>query len=420
MKKIFKLFIILSMMVLSVFTVCADENHVIMPDYENYMSEKQFSDLNEDLEHIRNDYDIDIYFIYDTSITNTEDGVKKYAEDFVASHNGAANTVAIVMSESNYRIAASGTAQKEVLDHEDAIWSRFYNRASSISASDPNAFYEGILDCYQYVVRLVNEKVYQSDAPVSVQKALVNDFADLLSDSEEEKLNRKLQRIKDKYGFDAVVVTTNSLNGMDASDYADDFYDYSQYGQDGVLFLLDMGERVWYISTKGKGADYFTDYGIDVIAEEMMDDLSDGKYYDAFVIYGDKVEDFIISGNHGNIVDIGGGDDVKEKSGFGLFNVMISAITGAFTSLITSLSLKGKMRNTTRQHFARNYIVNNSFYLNGASDMLVNRHVTRTHRPRRDDSFHNTNSSSFGSGGGGSHMHTSSSGSSHGGHGGHF
>ena len=417
MKKLFRLFIILAMLVLSVFNVYAADDHVYITDYEDFITQKQYDDLNEDLDHIRDDYDIDIYFIYDTSITNSEDGVKRYAESFVDSHRGASNTVAIVMSESSYYVAARGNASDDVLNRSDVIWNRFYSRASNISSSDPNAFYEGIVNCYQYVVKLVNEKNYQSDAPVSVMKALVNDYADLLSDSEEEKLNRKLQRIKDNYGFDTVIVTTNSLNGMKASDYADDFYDYSQYGEDGLLFLLDMGSRTWYVSTKGKAADYFTDYGIDEIVDEMMGDLGDAKYYDAFITFSNRVAEYIISGNKGDIIDVDGpGEKKKEK--FGIFNVAISALLGFFSSLITTLSMKSGMRSVSRQHYARNYIVNNSFYLNGASDMLVNRHVTRTPRPRRDDSFHSSGPSS--SGGGGSHMHTSSSGSSHGGHGGHF
>ena len=98
---------------------------------------------------------------------------------------------------------------------------------------------------------------------------------------------------------------------------------------------------------------------------------------------------------------------------------MISAIIGAISSLFTSLGLKGQMKNVRKEQFARNYIVGNSFYLTGASDMLVNRHVSRTRRPRREDSGPSGRIPS-GGGGGGSHIHTSSSGSSHGGHGGHF
>ena len=105
-------------------------------------------------------------------------------------------------------------------------------------------------------------------------RAKVNDYANVLSDSEELKLNERLQKIKDKYGFDAVIVTTDSYNGMSASDYADDFYDYNGYSKDGLIFVLNLEEREWYVATKGKAITYFTDYGIDVIFEGTIGSFS--------------------------------------------------------------------------------------------------------------------------------------------------
>ena len=416
MRKMIRVLLIMLLSLLPVTLVNADSAHVVFEDYSDFMSDEEYRQLDEDLAQIKENYDIDIYFVYDTSITDSEKGVEELAKDFLAKNGSASNNVVIAMSESFYYIQASGPASSEVIKNDEAIFDRFYSRASKLSDSDPSAFSEGIRAAYQYVVQLINAKVYESDAPVSEMKALVNDYSDLFTDSQEEKLNRRLQRIKDKYGFDAVVVTTDSFNGMSARDYADDFYDYSQYSDDGIVFILNMSERTWYVSTKGKAIDYFTDYGIDAIFEEMSEDLYDGKYYDAFVVYADQVETYIEHGMNGNIVDVD--NDIERKPRFGIFNVVISAIAGAFSSLATALGLRSKMKNTTRQVGARNYVVRDSFNINGASDMLVNRHVSRVRRQRRDDTFRHSGPSH--PSGGGSSFHTSSSGSSHGGHGGHF
>ena len=168
-----------------------------------------------------------------------------------------------------------------------------------------------------------------------------------------------------------------------------------------------------YISTKGKGTEYLTDYGIDYIFERISDNLSDGRYYDAFVKYGDNVDRLINEAENGNVIDV----DNKPKRSFSAANVGISALAGLITSLITALVLKGQMRNVRYERYAGNYIADNSFHITGMSDMLVNRHVSRTPRAR------NNGSSGHGPGrvsGGGSSIHTSSSGSSHGGHGAHF
>ncbi|MBQ1307796.1 MAG: TPM domain-containing protein, partial [Erysipelotrichaceae bacterium] len=188
---------------------------------------------------------------------------------------------------------------------------------------------------------------------------------------------------------------------------------YNGYKDDGVLLFISMSTSEMYISTKGRGTDYITDYGIDYIFGQISDDLSSDRFYDAFVKYADLTDGLIAEAENGNVVDV----NSKPKKSFTAANVGISAIAGLITSLITALVLKGQMRNVHYERYAGNYVVSNSFHITGMSDMLVNRHVSRTPRSR--------NNTSSGHGpthysGGGSHTHTSSSGSSHGGHGAHF
>ena len=108
---------------------------------------------------------------------------------------------------------------------------------------------------------------------------------------------------------------------------------------------------------------------------------------------------------NGNIID----NNNKPKR-FTLKNLGISGFAAGLSTLITSIFLKGQMKTMKKQRYARNYVVEDSFVLNGMSDMLIDRKVTRTPRTSRS-------SRSGPPSGGGSSTHTSSSGSSHGGHG---
>ena len=56
------------------------------------------------------------------------------------------------------------------------------------------------------------------------------DGADLLTDTEEAELLQELNEISVRQQFDVVVVTTTSLDGKSAMEYADDYYDYHGYG----------------------------------------------------------------------------------------------------------------------------------------------------------------------------------------------
>ena len=64
-------------------------------------------------------------------------------------------------------------------------------------------------------------------------KANVNpvvDDANLLSQNERNQLIENIEKFREKYSMDAVIVTSNDLKGKTPRDYADDYYDYNGYG----------------------------------------------------------------------------------------------------------------------------------------------------------------------------------------------
>ncbi len=407
MRRIIRILLIPLMMLLAVNTISAAGEHVVVNTSEEVISYEQLNELENDLIHIDQDYGISIYVIFDQTIND----LTTYAEDFVNRYFDNTNNVALFINSQYYYVLSKGSASDVIEQNIDNLWNDFFYYAQYASSPQDENLYNGIKAFYQGCVKLINGEVYQSSVPgVVVATPYVNDYADLLSDSEELELNKKLLAYKNRYGLDAVIVTTNSTNGMYISDYADDFYDYNGYGQDGIILVLDMSERDWWFSTKGKGITYFTDYGIDTIIDDMLDDLKDGRYYRAFDTFADDVEYFTQKGIEGSVIDY-----TPSKATFGIDNIAISAVIGLVGALITMGILKGQMRSVSRQYMAHNYVVSNSFMLTGASDLFVNRHVTRSRRPEPT-----RNSGGGGGYSGGSSTHTSSSGSSHGGHGGRF
>ena len=115
----------------------------------------------------------------------------------------------------------------------------------------------------------------------------VQDMAKLLSESEREALIKTLDELSERQKMDVIVVTTNTLDGKKPMEYADDIYDYCKYGygekRDGLLFLVSMEDRDWWISTCGYGITAFTAAGLQYIGEQMVEDLGDGTYAAALV-----------------------------------------------------------------------------------------------------------------------------------------
>ena len=234
------------------------------------------------------------------------------------------------------------------------------------------------------------------------------DDAALLTETEVSDLNAKLDEISERQQLDVAIVTVDSLDGATPQNYADDYFDYNGFGfgdtRDGVVLLLSMEERDWYISTSGYGITAFTDAGIEYIGEQIITDLGDGFYYDAFNTFAELCDDFVTQANAGEPYDVN--NLPKESFAFiaALFiGVVIGAVVGGIVCLIFALQLKS----VHRESAASNYIKQGSMHVTDSREYFLYSKTDRERKPEPSSS-------------GGSSTHTSSSGRSHGGGGGKF
>ncbi|MBQ8078215.1 MAG: TPM domain-containing protein, partial [Eubacterium sp.] len=70
----------------------------------------------------------------------------------------------------------------------------------------------------------------------------VVDNGNLLTDEEEAKLETELDEVFGETGLCPVVLTVSSLEGKTAEAYADDYYDYNGYPEDGCLLLVRVSD----------------------------------------------------------------------------------------------------------------------------------------------------------------------------------
>ncbi len=250
--------------------------------------------------------------------------------------------------------------------------------------------------------------VSADENPFETQPPRLVDNAGLLDDSEFGQLNRMLDEISLRQACDIVIVTVNSLGGASAMDYADDYYDYNGYGQgagdDGLLLLVDMGDRQWHITTHGWALTAFTDFGLSYLEDRFLDDLSNGYYYDAFVTFAEECDTLMNMARDGSPLDIGSD---SRPDGFPTHLILPSLGIGLVCALIGTSSMKAQLKTVRQQSNANSYVKGSSLHLTDSRDTFLYRTVSRRERPRDN-------------GGGGSSSHRSSSGRSHGGRGGRF
>ena len=243
------------------------------------------------------------------------------------------------------------------------------------------------------------------------------DEAGLLTGSEERELLNKLNEISERQQLDIVIVTVNSLKGASAMEYADDFYDGNGYGfgyeRDGILFLINMEERDWYMSTSGFGITAFTDAGLEYLSGKILSDLSNGDYAQAFTTFAGMCDDYITQAKTGKPYDV---HHLPKEPLRLLLYLAAALITGFVTALIITGMMRSKLKSVHGQTAAGNYVRNGSLKLTTKKDLYLYRHVTRREKPKQQ----NTGGSGSTHRSGGSTTHRSSSGRSHGGRGGKF
>ena len=233
---------------------------------------------------------------------------------------------------------------------------------------------------------------------------LLVDDADLLTDSEESELLSRLEAVSESGQTDVVVVTIDALYGEDMQDYADDFYDNNGYAEDGVLLLISISDSEWYISTAGFGITAVTDAGREYMAEQFLEELSDGAFFNAFMTYADLCEEFIRQARNGEPYDVGN----LPKGPFPLVrNLLVSLGIGLVAALVITGKMKGELKTVNMEDNAANYIKSGSLRVTQSKELFLYTQMNRQVKEKQASS-------------GGSSTHTSSSGRTHGGGGENF
>ncbi|MBE5883962.1 MAG: TPM domain-containing protein [Lachnospiraceae bacterium] len=232
----------------------------------------------------------------------------------------------------------------------------------------------------------------------------VYDYADVLTDAEEEKLREYIAECEAEAQIDIVLVTVEEdMESLGYSydsamtNYADDFYDYGQFGYDRVhgdgVLLLDN----WYedqegscLSTCGSVHDEFGDYEIDRVLDEVYYTVGNNPYK-AYRNYVTMVTDYMTSGSVGASIP--------------WWAIVIVPVIAALIFAFTHLKQKAADTTTT----------SSTYVAGGRPDIKVRRDdfIRKNVVTRRIETSSSSSGSGHRSGGGGSHR--SSSGVRHGG-----
>lgn len=236
--------------------------------------------------------------------------------------------------------------------------------------------------------------------PAVDAKEKVYDFADLFTDSEEERLYEDITQYIYTYNMDLAVVTIDDNNKLNAQEYAQDFYDYNDFRTDGILFLIDMDTREIYMTTTGSTIDMYNDYRIDQILDSVYYYVSSGNYYDTASSFIDEVSYYASIG-------LPSDGDYSYDSKVVFADIFLKCFLIALVvTVIIMVILVMKNRMVKKATSSREYLVKETMKINHVSETFLGAFVSKVRRS------HDSGSSG---GGGDSSISSGSSGVSHGG-----
>lgn len=215
---------------------------------------------------------------------------------------------------------------------------------------------------------------------------LLVDNADLLSAAQEETLLSALEASAQQLGMDVVVVTTDSLEGKSARAYADDWYDYNDYSADGVLLLVSMSTREWYITTTGRAISDISNGEVDRLGDRLADYLSDGEYLQGFLFYAQQVVQYA--------------SEEQEAGSSGIVGWLICIGIGMVAAFISVMVMKGKMKTVRSQSAASSYVTDSRYDTSRSRDLFLFSHVSRTAKAQSNGTHRGSSGRSHGGGGG--------------------
>ncbi len=237
----------------------------------------------------------------------------------------------------------------------------------------------------------------------------IYDFADLLTPSEEEEIYQQVNQFINKTNFDLAIVTINDNNKLSAMEYADDFYDYNDFGTDaeysGILFLIDMDTREIYMSTTGKAIAMYSDSRIDMTLDAIYQEFSERHYMQGITKFVTIIENYDTMGLPSNKDSKYAISDTGEIYREFPWLIVLGAPLAITIIVIGIMIHKNKLVRVATS--SREYLDKDSLKMRVVSDRLISTNTVAVPL-----------STSSSSGGGGSSHHSGSSGRSHGG-GGH-
>ncbi len=225
----------------------------------------------------------------------------------------------------------------------------------------------------------------------------VVDGGDFLTDEEECLLGERLSGLREELGFDIAVFTEMSPEGYEPRTRAESIYDTMHYGSGeekrGIILYFNR-ERDYFL-VKGTTTDEISDTELSILDGEVLEKLSGGLYFDACLVFGETAAEFasnVVDPLYNGEYSDGYYDDEYyedyEDAEMSIFSkiVIFIILIPLIVAFVITLFKQLKMNTARKTDDAHVYAGNDSFGLSVSKDIFLYSTVTKTPKPKPQNS----------------------------------
>ena len=219
--------------------------------------------------------------------------------------------------------------------------------------------------------------------PRTDYEAIVQDDADLFTDSEEEDLCELLESVTEY--CNAAVVTIDYNPHYNTQSYAESYSDDEFSKGNAVVFVVDMDNRYLYLDSSGAARKRITSAYADTITDNVYRYASDSDYYTCAYKTFEQVYALMK------------GQRIAQPMKY-ISNTLLAVALAMLINFIAVSILSGKRKATRNELLSGIY---SSFKIHDAAAVFT--HQTKTYSPQSSGGSGGGSSGGGGGGGGGGH-----------------
>ncbi len=158
------------------------------------------------------------------------------------------------------------------------------------------------------------------------EKEKIYDYANILTETQEEKVYKKITKFIKESNIDIVIITEKEKL-PDPANYAFNFYDYNYFKPNGLIFLINLVDNKTniYMWTSGNVTKTYNSKRIEAILKYEYDLFLNKKYYKGIDNFVKVVHSYYIADKEGTLVRMNKkGNVIKTIPWFDIFILSVA------------------------------------------------------------------------------------------------